>query len=132
MYIYLYIYIYTLKPIILQRDAEKLSPVQGDNLRNNERLLEWMRQIARRMKGCSMNRLPQAWVQHGVLDEVSIPNTTKIANLDSNITSFEVYLSSEEVEKIGNAFPKAQFSGNRTQHMSFTYQYVSIPLKTKS
>lgn len=100
----------------------------GENLKQNEKLLERVKQIAEKKK-CTMNQLALAWVQHQGTDVVPIPGTTKIANLDSNIASFEVHLSKEELEDIGNAFPPNQVAGDRTLHMSITYQHVLTPPK---
>jgi len=79
-----------------------------------------------------MNQLALAWVQHQGADVVPIPGTTKIANLDSNIASFGVQLSSEKLEDIANAFPPSQVAGDRTLHMSITYQHVFTPPKIKA
>jgi aryl-alcohol dehydrogenase-like predicted oxidoreductase len=77
----------------VQKNAPRLV---GENLKTNEKLLERVKQMAER-KRCTMNQLALAWVQHQGADVVPIPGTTKIANLDSNIASFRVQLSSEEL-----------------------------------
>lgn len=101
-----------------------------DNLKTNEKLLERVGQMAER-KGCTMNQLALAWIQHQGTDVVPIPGTTKIANLDSNIASFGVHLSSEEIQELSDAFPPSQVAGLRTLHMGATYKYLSSPPKIK-
>jgi hypothetical protein len=50
---------------------------------------------------------------------------TKIAHLDSSITSIQVELSSEVLEELASAFPFNQVAGNQTLHMG-----PSTPPKT--
>ena len=112
----------------IQKNAPRLA---RENLKTNEKLLERVKQMADK-KGCTMNQLALAWVQHQGADVVPIPGTTKIANLDSNIASFGVHLTSEELEELSNAFPPNDVAGLRTLHMAITYQYVSTPPKIKA
>lgn len=109
----------------MQKNAPRLV---GGNLKTNEKLLDRVKQMAER-KGCTMNQLALAWVQYQGADVVPIPGTTKIANLDSNIASFGVQLSCDELEELSSTFPPNQVAGLRTLHMGITYQYVSTPPK---
>jgi aryl-alcohol dehydrogenase-like predicted oxidoreductase len=101
----------------------------GENLQKNELLWAQVEAIAA-SKGCSLNQLALAWVLHNDgKDVVPIPETTKKANLESNIRAVGVSLSKEEIKEIEAAVLMSKVAGDRyhADHLKATWRYAATP-----
>lgn len=54
-----------------------------------------------------------SWLMHKGNNIVPIPGTTKLKNLEQNIASATVKLTSTEINKIENVFSPGKIAGNR-------------------
>lgn len=62
---------------------------------------------------CTPAQLALAWVLQQGDDVVPIPGTTKIKNLDQNIDSLRVKLTSDDLKEIRDAVPIEEVAGDR-------------------
>ncbi|KAJ1413896.1 NADP-dependent oxidoreductase domain [Sesbania bispinosa] len=81
--------------------------------------------------GCTTSQLALTWILHQGDDVVPIPGTTKIKNLDSNIGSFKVRLSKEDLKEITDAIPISEVAGYRTTDtlVKFSWKFANTPPK---
>ncbi|XP_057442595.1 probable aldo-keto reductase 1 [Lotus japonicus] len=86
---------------------------QGENFDKNKIFYSRLVKLAEK-HGCAASQLALAWILHQGDDVVPIPGTTKIKNLESNIGSFEVKLSEEDLKEIAEAIPISEVAGERT------------------
>ena len=56
-------------------------------------------------KGCSLGQLALSWVHHQGEDVFPIPGTKRAKYLEENIAAFNVKLSKEELDEIGQMVP---------------------------
>jgi len=90
-----------------------------ENFHTNLELVEKIKKLAEK-KGCTPGQFALAWVSHkpGV---VSIPGTTRIANLEENIAAYAIRITDEEEKEIrkilegitviGTRYPATSLSG---------------------
>ncbi|QCD77648.1 probable aldo-keto reductase 1 [Vigna unguiculata] len=104
--------------------------LQGDNFDKNKILYSRIEKLAEK-HGCTSSQLALAWILGQGDDVVPIPGTTKIKNLDSNIGSFEVKLSKDDLEEITEAVPISEVAGNRTTDAFFrcSWKFADTPPK---
>jgi aryl-alcohol dehydrogenase-like predicted oxidoreductase len=99
-------------------DFRKRQPrFQGDAFARNWDLLERVREIAAE-KGITAGQLALAWVLAQGDDIVPIPGTKRRSYLDENAAASEITLTSEELERIDEVFPRGAASGDRYADMS--------------
>ncbi len=80
---------------------------QGESLANNLALVEEIGRVAREA-GVTPNQVALAWVLQRADNIVTIPGTTKLANLKSNLASAEVGLSPSAVAKLDTLASKVK------------------------
>jgi len=101
------------------KDFRKLSPrFQEDNMRQNWRIVEGIRQIAAQ-KGCTAGQLALAWVLAKGEDLVPIPGTKRLKYLDENIRALDVTLTAADLKALEEIAPLGITAGTRypEQHM---------------
>ncbi|XP_020213187.1 probable aldo-keto reductase 1 [Cajanus cajan] len=87
--------------------------LQGENFDKNKIIYSKIEKLAEKY-GCTSSQLALAWILHQGDDVAPIPGTTKIKNLDSNIGSFEVKLSKDDIREITDAVPISDVAGDWT------------------
>ena len=70
----------------------------------NKKLVDKVQQLADK-KGCSLGQLALSWVHHQGEDVFPIPGTKRLKYLEENIAAFNVKLSKEELDEIGQMVP---------------------------
>ncbi|KAL8486474.1 hypothetical protein ACS0TY_023237 [Phlomoides rotata] len=102
----------------------------GDNRKKNQVLYEQFTSLAAK-HCCNPPQLALAWLLHQGDDVVPIPGTTKIKNLESNIGSFALKLTPEDLKEIGDAVPVDQVGGERELAIlsKFEYRAANTPLE---
>ncbi|KAL8490910.1 hypothetical protein ACS0TY_022785 [Phlomoides rotata] len=102
----------------------------GDNREKNQVLYEQFASLAAK-HCCNPPQLALAWLLHQGDDVVPIPGTTKIKNLESNIGSFALKLTPEDLKEIGDAVPVDQVGGERELAIlsKFEYRAANTPLE---
>lgn len=104
--------------------------LQGENFDINKMFYSRMENLAEK-HGCTSSQLALAWILHQGDDVVPIPGTTKIKNLDSNIGSFKVNLSKDDLEEIEKAVPISEVVGDRTTgaFVQCSWKFANTPPK---
>lgn len=64
-------------------------------------------------KGCSTGQLALAWVHHQGDDVSPIPGTTKVKNLEENIGSLSINLTTKDMDEIEKVVSTCGFFGDR-------------------
>ncbi|KAK9083664.1 hypothetical protein Scep_030135 [Stephania cephalantha] len=102
----------------------------GENLEKNKLLYNRLANLAAK-HGCTLPQLALAWVIHQGDDVVPIPGTTKIKNLDDNISALEIKLTKADLKEISDAVPIDEVAGNRNPEIlaDYVWQYADTPLK---
>ena len=85
---------------------------QGENFARNLALVQRIQEIAAR-RGCTAGQLALAWVLARGPDIVPIPGTRRIRNLDENLGSLDLTLTTEDLAAIESAFPADAAAGAR-------------------
>lgn len=85
---------------------------QGDNFAKNLRLVEKVREIARR-HGCTASQLALAWVYTQGTDIVPIPGTKRREYLEENIAALKIKLTAADIEEIESIFKPGAAAGER-------------------
>jgi aryl-alcohol dehydrogenase-like predicted oxidoreductase len=85
---------------------------QGENLRQNLRLVEQLEQIAAEKKVLP-SQLALAWVLKLGDDVVPIPGTKRIKYLEENVAATEIRLTSAEMERLNSAARPEVVAGTR-------------------
>jgi aryl-alcohol dehydrogenase-like predicted oxidoreductase len=94
-------------------DYRRLNPrFQGENFRRNLKLVEKVRELARR-KHCTAAQLALAWVMAQGHDVVPIPGTKRRVNLIENLGALELDLSVADLAEIDATFPPRIAAGER-------------------
>jgi aryl-alcohol dehydrogenase-like predicted oxidoreductase len=85
---------------------------QGENFYKNIELVEKIKALAVE-KGCTPSQLAIAWVLAQGEDIITIPGTKQIKNLEENIASENVKLTTEDLQLIEAIMPAGSVSGTR-------------------
>ena len=85
---------------------------QGDNLNNNSRIVERLREIAT-ARNATVAQLALAWLLHQGDDVVPIPGTRKRTNLEANVAAADVLLTAEDIHSIDEVAAPAAVAGER-------------------
>lgn len=85
---------------------------EGENFQRNLDLVKTVEAIARE-KGCTASQLALAWLLSRGGDIVPIPGTKRRKYLEENAGALDVHLTSEELDRIEQAFPFGATSGER-------------------
>jgi aryl-alcohol dehydrogenase-like predicted oxidoreductase len=85
---------------------------QDGNLERNLALADRLRQLAG-AKGCTAAQLALAWVLAQGPEVVPIPGTKRAAYLEENVGAVDLALSRQEVQAIGDLFPRHDVAGDR-------------------
>lgn len=94
-------------------DYRRFSPrFQGENFNKNLKLVKQIEIIANE-KGCTPSQLAIAWVLSQGEDIIPIPGTKRTKYLDDNLEAIKVNLSSSDLERIEEVFPRDAASGDR-------------------
>uniref|UniRef100_A0A0C9RSV4 TSA: Wollemia nobilis Ref_Wollemi_Transcript_14471_2037 transcribed RNA sequence n=1 Tax=Wollemia nobilis TaxID=56998 RepID=A0A0C9RSV4_9CONI len=94
-------------------DSRKNLPrFTAENLEKNKVIFENLCAIAS-SKGCTPGQLALAWVHHQGNDVAPIPGTTKMKNLEENISALSVSLTPEEMKEIETTVASAGVYGDR-------------------
>lgn len=102
----------------------------GENLEKNKFLYARFADLAEK-HACSPPQLALAWLLHQGNDVVPIPGTTKVKNLDANIGSLTVKLTTKDLKEISDAIPTDQVGGEREVQVfvPFSYRSANTPPK---
>jgi aryl-alcohol dehydrogenase-like predicted oxidoreductase len=94
-------------------DARRNFPrFQGENLRQNIRLLEEVEALAVE-KGVKPSQIALAWLLAQGQDIVPIPGTRRQVYLDENLASLEVNLSAADLNRLASTFQPGATAGTR-------------------
>ncbi|QCD77647.1 probable aldo-keto reductase 1 [Vigna unguiculata] len=104
--------------------------LQGENFDKNKVLYSRIEKLAQKY-GCTPSQLALAWILHQGDDLAPIPGTTKIKNLDSNISSCEVKLSENDLREITDAVPISEVAGDWTTDtfVRCSWKFANTPPK---
>jgi aryl-alcohol dehydrogenase-like predicted oxidoreductase len=99
-------------------DFRRANPrFQGENFQKNLDLVERVEELAA-TKGCTAAQIALAWALAQGEDIVPIPGTTRVKNLEENVSALDVELSDEELRDLEAVFPKGAAAGDRYADMS--------------
>ena len=99
-------------------DFRRANPrFQGENFQKNLDLVERVEELAA-SEGCTAAQIALAWVLAQGEDIVPIPGTTRVKNLEENVSALDVELSDEELQDLEAVFPKGAAAGDRYADMS--------------
>ena len=99
-------------------DFRRANPrFQGENFQKNLDLVERVEELAA-SKGCTAAQIALAWALAQGEDIVPIPGTTRVKNLEENVSALDVELSDEELRDLEAVFPKGAAAGDRYADMS--------------
>jgi aryl-alcohol dehydrogenase-like predicted oxidoreductase len=90
---------------------------QGENLQRNLELVARVEEIAEE-KGSTPGQIALAWVLSRGDDVVPIPGTKRRAHLEENAEAADIELTTEELERLEQAFPQGAAAGDRYPDMS--------------
>jgi aryl-alcohol dehydrogenase-like predicted oxidoreductase len=90
---------------------------QGENLQRNLELVARVEEIAEE-KGSTPGQIALAWVLSRGDDVVPIPGTKRRAYLEENAEAADIELTTEELERLEQAFPQGAAAGDRYPDMS--------------
>ncbi|HEX7359122.1 MAG TPA: aldo/keto reductase [Bryobacteraceae bacterium] len=94
-------------------DWRRLNPrFQGENFQRNLRLVSEVEALARE-KNCAPSQLALAWVLAQGKDIVPIPGTKHLHYLEQNAAAVRIQLSSHDLERLHQAFPRDAAAGTR-------------------
>lgn len=85
---------------------------QGDNLKQNVKLIERVEEIARN-KRCTSAQLALAWVLAQGKDIIPIPGTKKRTYLEENAHAVDIALTPEELKHLNEVAPPGVAAGTR-------------------
>lgn len=95
------------------KDGRAFMPrFQGENFYRNLELVEKIKSMADE-KGCTPSQLAIAWVLAQGKDVIAIPGTKRIKNLEENIASGKVVLTTQDLQSIEAIMPAGSVSGTR-------------------
>jgi aryl-alcohol dehydrogenase-like predicted oxidoreductase len=90
---------------------------QEGNIESNLELVDRIAEIARE-KNATPAQLALAWVLAQGDEIVPIPGTTSVSHLEQNLAALEIELTSEDLSRIDQAFPRHATAGKRYPDMS--------------
>ncbi len=93
-------------------NRRNLPRFQGDNFKENLKLVEEVRRIADAKKATA-SQIALAWLLHQGKDIVPIPGTTKVKHLEENACAADIQLNGEDLEEITHILSKFRVAGNR-------------------
>ncbi|CAF3771699.1 unnamed protein product [Rotaria sordida] len=94
-----------------QNDFRRRMPrFSEENFDKNLQLVDTLTSLAKK-KGCTTGQLTLAWILAQGDDFIPIPGTTKIKNLEENVTAAYIQLSKDEIDEIRQACEKADVAG---------------------
>lgn len=103
------------------KDYRKMNArFQGENLQQNEKILEGIRRVADRL-GCSLTQLALAWLHAQGSDVIPIPGTTSIEHLHENLSALDIQLTADDLEEINAVLASCPVGGDRYPHMEITF-----------
>jgi aryl-alcohol dehydrogenase-like predicted oxidoreductase len=85
---------------------------QGENFQRNVRLAAEVEAMAQEKK-CAASQLALAWVLAQGKDIVPIPGTKHLHYLEQNAAAVQIELSSRDLERLDQAFPRDAAAGTR-------------------
>ncbi|KAK7269169.1 hypothetical protein RIF29_21885 [Crotalaria pallida] len=85
---------------------------QAENLKKNRIIYDRIENLAKKHQ-CAPSQLALAWVLQQGNDVAPIPGTTKIKNLDQNISSLLVELAEKDLKEIAEAVPIGDVAGSK-------------------
>lgn len=100
------------KPEDIKDNRVHMPRFQGENFYKNLELVETIRALATK-KGCTPSQLAIAWVLAQGEDIITIPGTKRAKNLEENIASENVKLTTEDLRGIEAIMPAGIVSGTR-------------------
>ncbi|KAL5768258.1 hypothetical protein ACOSP7_014813 [Xanthoceras sorbifolium] len=102
----------------------------GENIDKNKMIYWRMEKLADK-HGCTPAQLALAWILNQGDDVVPIPGTTKITNLDNNISSLKLKLTNEDLEEISAVVPIKEVAGERIgdNFISCSWKFANTPPK---
>ncbi|XP_061340401.1 probable aldo-keto reductase 1 isoform X2 [Gastrolobium bilobum] len=105
--------------------------LRGENLDKNKILYFRIEKLAHKHGCTTPSPLALAWMLHQGEDVVPIPGTTKVKHLDSNIGSFKVKLSKDDMKEITDAVPISEVAGDRTSaaFVKCSWKFANTPAK---
>ncbi|POO02082.1 Aldo/keto reductase/potassium channel subunit beta [Trema orientale] len=81
--------------------------------------------------GCTPPQLALAWLLHQGKDIIPIPGTTKVENLDTNVGSVAVQLTTDDLKEICDSVPTDEVAGER-EHSAlskYAWKFANTPPK---
>jgi aryl-alcohol dehydrogenase-like predicted oxidoreductase len=104
--------------VVAEQDFRSHNPrFRGEAFVQNRRLVERVEELARDL-GVTAAQLALAWVLHQGDDVVPIPGTKHRAYVEQNVAAADVRLTTDELERIGEAVPAGATVGDRYPDMS--------------
>ncbi|KAM7472696.1 hypothetical protein LguiA_010879 [Lonicera macranthoides] len=102
----------------------------GQNFEQNKVMFNRIEALAEK-HGRSTAQLALAWVLHQGDDVVPIPGTTKIKNLDENVSSLTVKLTKDDIKEISDAVPINEVAGTRNtdNFLRISWRFANTPPK---
>ncbi|KAI9094208.1 hypothetical protein K1719_026790 [Acacia pycnantha] len=102
--------------------------LKGENFEKNKNIYYEVEKLAQK-HGCTPSQIALAWILHQGDYVVPIPGTTKTKNLDTNIGSFKVKLSKDDLKEISDAVPDSEIAGDRTTDafMGCSWKFANTP-----
>jgi aryl-alcohol dehydrogenase-like predicted oxidoreductase len=91
---------------------KSLPRFQGDNFRENKKLLLPLRDFAQRKK-CTPAQLALAWLLARSNNVTAIPGTARVTHLEENLSAQKVRLTQAEMQQIDQILPLRSFAGER-------------------
>ncbi|KAL1339990.1 hypothetical protein AAHE18_U084600 [Arachis hypogaea] len=95
---------------------------QAQNLEKNKKIYERIESLAKKHQ-CSPVQLALAWILQQGNDVAPIPGTTKIKNLDQNVSALAVKFEERVLKEISDAVPIGDVAG--THHFNEAYGKVT-------
>ncbi|KAL3728120.1 hypothetical protein ACJRO7_032813 [Eucalyptus globulus] len=107
---------------------ERFPRFQPENLEKNKVFYTRIEKLANK-HDCTPIQLALAWVLHQGDDVVPIPGTTKIKNLDTNISSLQVKLAEDDLREISDAVPIEEVVGGsiHERFARLSWRYADTP-----
>ncbi|XP_059437425.1 probable aldo-keto reductase 1 [Corylus avellana] len=103
---------------------------QGQNFDENKTIYFRIGKLAEKHR-CTPAQLALAWILHQGDDVVPIPGTTKIKNLDANIGSVSVKLTTEDQKEMSDVVPINEVAGERItdNFIRCSWKFANTPAK---
>jgi aryl-alcohol dehydrogenase-like predicted oxidoreductase len=108
-----------------QYDFRLMSPrFSEENLPKNLAAVDAINELAK-SKGCTVGQLALAFLHAQGADVIPIPGTTSSAHLDENLAARSIVLTSDDLRRIDDIFPRSGDAvlGDRYPHMNMTYTH---------